>query len=622
MTVDGKAGVQRAPALWLAVLGVVFGDIGTSPLYTFKVIVDLAGGHPSKDAILGFLSLVIWTLIVIPTIKYVSFAMRINNDGEGGILALMSLVGTKRYGPGIVAIGLFGAALIYADGAITPAISVLSALEGLGTAAPSLTPYVVPLAVLILAGLFIVQPFGTARIGRAFGPVMAVWFAAIAVLGIGGILRYPTVLEALNPLFAINYLRSSGVVGFLVLGGVFLCVTGAEALYADMGHFGIRPIRFDWMAIVFPSLCLNYAGQAALILKQGPTSENIFYSLCPAPLLLSLILLATIATIIASQSVITGAFSMTRQAIRLGWLPHLHITQTSNEGYGQIYVGAVNWLLMLVTIALTIAFEKSGNLAAAYGVAVSATMLLTTCLLFMAMRTIWGWGVLASGAVAGVFLIVDSAFFLANIAKIAHGGYVPILLALTIYVLMYIWHRGVQAIGSVVEENSMSIETFMTKLAAGHVARVPGTAVFLTRSLSETPPVVAWYVSHAHALQEHVVAITIRTRLTPWVADEQRVSLAEIAPDFWRAEAWYGFMERPDIRGLVAEMKDRGCRVDLSDTTYYVGLETVVARQDRSGLPPWMVTIFSAMLRNSVRVTDQFNFPRDRVVELGRQVAI
>jgi KUP system potassium uptake protein len=619
---DVKANMQRAAAWWIAPLGVVFGDIGTSPLYTFKVIVDLAGGQPSKAAILGFLSLIIWTLIIIPTIKYVSFAMRINNDGEGGILALMSLVGTKRYGPGIVAVGLFGAALIYADGAITPAISVLSAIEGFGTAAPSLAPYVLPLAVLILAGLFLVQPFGTARIGRAFGPVMAMWFATIAVLGIGGVLQYPAVIEAINPLFAVNYLRSSGIVGFLVLGGVFLCVTGAEALYADMGHFGIRPIRFDWMTIVFPSLCLNYAGQAALILKQGPPSANIFYSLCPAPLLLPLILLATIATIIASQSVITGAFSMTRQAIRLGWLPHLHVTQTSNEGYGQIYVGTVNWLLMLVTIALTIAFAKSGNLAAAYGVAVSATMLLTTLLLFMALRTIWGWGVIASGAVASVFLIVDSAFFLANIAKIAHGGYVPILLALAIYALMYIWHRGVRAIGLAVEANPMRIETFVQNLASDHVARVPGTAVFLTRSLSETPPIVAWYVSHAHALQEHVTAITVRTRLTPWVADEQRLSLAEIAPNFWRAEAWYGFMERPDIRRLLAQMKERGCRVDLLDTTYYVGLESVVAREDRSGLSPWIVPIFSAMLRNAVRVTDQFNFPRDRVVELGRQVAI
>jgi KUP system potassium uptake protein len=534
----------------------------------------------------------------------------------------MSLVGIKRYGPGIVAAGLFGAALLYADGAITPAISVLSALEGLGSVAPSLAPYVVPLAVLILAGLFLVQPLGTARIGHAFGPVMAAWFTTIAVLGIGGILQYPAVLEALNPLFAIDYLRSSGVVGFLVLGGVFLCVTGAEALYADMGHFGISPIRFDWMAIVFPSLCLNYAGQAALVLKQGPASENFFYSLCPAPLLLPLIILATIATIIASQSVITGAFSMTRQAVRLGWLPHLHITQTSNEGYGQIYVGAVNWPLMLVTIALTIAFEKSGNLAAAYGIAVSATMLLTTYLLFTAMREIWGWGLIASAAVAGIFLIVDSVFFLANMAKIAHGGYVPIMLAIAVYGVMYIWHRGVRAIAAVVEENLVSIGAFAQRLAADHVARVPGTAVFLTRSSSETPPVVAWYVSRAHALQEHVVAITIRTSLTPWVTGDQRLSLAEIAPDFWRADACYGFMERPDVQRLVAEMKDRGCRVDLSDTTYYVGLETVVARQDRKGLPHWMVKIFSAMLRNTARVTDEFNFPRDRVVELGRQVAI
>ena len=378
-------------ALGFAALGVVFGDIGTSPLYTLKTVLDLTGGA-SSAAVLGVLSLIVWTLIAITSIKYVTIAMRIDNDGEGGILALMALLGVKRQTrPAIVALGLFGAALIYGDGAITPAISVLSALEGLTIAAPRLGPYVVPMAVAMLVVLFAIQSQGTARIGHAFGPVMAAWFVTIALLGVWGITKHPAVLLGLDPRYAISYLAHDGFRAFAVLGGVFLCVTGAEALYADMGHFGATPIRVAWSAIVFPSLVLNYAGQAAIVLEQGANADNIFYRLCPAPLLVPMIVLATVATVIASQSIITGAFSMTRQAIQLGWFPRLNIAQTSAEGYGQIYVGPVNWLLMVVTIALTIGFGKSDNLAAAYGIAVSATMLMTSALLLIAMREIWQW---------------------------------------------------------------------------------------------------------------------------------------------------------------------------------------------------------------------------------------
>jgi KUP system potassium uptake protein len=379
------ANVASLSALGVSALGVVFGDIGTSPLYTLKTVLSLTGGTPNTAVTLGVLSLVIWTLIVVTTIKYVSIAMRVDNDGEGGILALMSLLGVKRQRrPIIIAFGLFGAALIYGDGAITPAISVLSALEGLNIVFPAFSPYVLPVSVLILVALFAIQPQGTARLGRAFGPIMALWFATIALLGIWGISRYPSVLLAIDPRHGLSYLLAGGGTGFLVLGGVFLCVTGAEALYADMGHFGARPIRLAWSAVVFPSLVLNYAGQAALVLAGAPSSDNIFYRLCPSFLLLPLVVLATIATIIASQSIITGAFSMTRQAIQLGWLPRLHITQTSAEGHGQIYVGSVNWLLMLVTLGLTVGFGKSDNLASAYGIAVSATMLMTSVLLFIA----------------------------------------------------------------------------------------------------------------------------------------------------------------------------------------------------------------------------------------------
>ncbi|HVX76096.1 MAG TPA: KUP/HAK/KT family potassium transporter, partial [Bradyrhizobium sp.] len=420
--------------LGLTALGIVFGDIGTSPLYTFKTILGTAAKPSDPATVLGALSLVLWTLFIITTVKYVLFAMRVDNDGEGGILALMALLGVKkRHRPTIVAVGLFGAALIYGDGAITPAISVLSALEGLNQVTPSLQAYVVPIAVAILLALFGIQSQGTARIGHWFGPVMLIWFLTMALLGIGGIAKHPAVFAAINPYYGLSYLFSHGATGFLVLGAVFLCVTGAEALYADMGHFGSGPIKLSWFAIVFPSLILNYAGQAALVLDGTQTNGNIFYRLCPDMLLIPLIVLATVATIIASQSIITGAFSMTRQAIQLGWLPRLRIKQTSSEGYGQIYVGLVNWLLMIVTVALTIGFGKSDNLAAAYGLAVSLTMLMTSALLFIAMREIWQWSLFAAGAIAACFLAIDGAFFLANLTKIAEGGYVPLMLAICVY---------------------------------------------------------------------------------------------------------------------------------------------------------------------------------------------
>ena len=448
----------KLPLLGLSALGIVFGDIGTSPLYTFKTILSTAGKAPEANVVLGALSLVLWTLFIITAVKYVLFAMRVDNDGEGGILALMALLGVKKKNrPTIVAFGLFGAALIYGDGAITPAISVLSALEGLNMATPALQPYVVPLAVAILLGLFAIQSQGTAAIGQWFGPVMLIWFAAMALMGISGIAKHPSVFAAINPAYGLSYLFSNGITGFLVLGAVFLCVTGAEALYADMGHFGAGPIKLAWFAIVFPSLILNYAGQAALVLEGAPTDGNIFFRLCPDMLLLPLIVLATVATIIASQSIITGAFSMTRQAIQLGWLPRLQIKQTSSEGYGQIYVGVVNWLLMLVTLGLTIGFGKSDNLASAYGIAVSATMLMTTALLFIAMREIWKWSFTASLAVAGVFFIIDSAFFASNMLKLFDGGYVPLLLAGAVYAVMLIWHRGVAAIGARVNENPLPV---------------------------------------------------------------------------------------------------------------------------------------------------------------------
>jgi KUP system potassium uptake protein len=627
-TLGAPGAVRQAPhgkltALGLSALGIVFGDIGTSPLYTFKTILGTAEKSPDASVVLGALSLVLWTLFIITTVKYVLFAMRVDNDGEGGILALMALLGVKKQSrPTIVAVGLFGAALIYGDGAITPAISVLSALEGLNMATPALQPYVVPAAVVILLVLFAIQSQGTATIGHLFGPVMLMWFAAIAVLGILGIAKHPSVLLALNPLYGLSYLFSSGATGFLMLGAVFLCVTGAEALYADMGHFGRGPIKLAWFAVVFPSLILNYAGQAALVLEGAPTDGNIFFRLCPPFLLLPLILLATVATIIASQSIITGAFSMTRQAIQLGWMPRLRIKQTSSEGYGQIYVGVVNWLLLIVTIGLTVGFGKSDNLASAYGIAVSLTMLMTSMLLFIAMREIWNWSLIAAGAVAAFFLVVDSAFFLANLTKIAEGGYVPLILASSVYGVMWIWHRGAAAVSLRMREALIPVPEFMADITAKKVPRVSGTAVFMTRTERDTPPVMVWHVKHNRALHEHLFVLRVEVLSIPWVSASDRLALREVAPGFWRAEARYGFMERPHIPELLATSKSLGCTVDLADVTYYVGHETVVRREDGQGLPAWQERLFAVMERNAQHVSDFFNLPNDQVVEIGRQIAI
>ena len=451
---------------------------------------------------------------------------------------------------------------------------------------------------------------------------MALWFLVMAVLGLWGIVQHPTVLFAIDPRAGFAYLRTGGLTGFLVLGGVFLCVTGAEALYADMGHFGARPIRLAWSALVFPSLILNYAGQAALVLEGAPTADNIFYRLCPPFMLVPLVLLATIATIIASQSIITGAFSMTRQAIQLGWLPRLQIMQTSEQGYGQIYVGAVNWLLMIVTLGLTIGFGKSDNLAAAYGIAVSATMLMTSALLFIAMREIWRWTLPAAATVAGAFFIVDAAFLAANLAKVADGGYVPLLLAAAVYGVMLIWHAGAQAVSARLQETVVPIASFMARIAEGRIPRVPGTAVFLTRTERDAPPVMVWHLKHNRALHERVFVLTVLTESVPWVEDATRLHFEEIAPRFWRAAARYGFMERPDIPALLQTAHAGGCGIDLSDVTYYVGHETVVPSDDDKGLPRWVEALFAAMQRNSAHVSDYFKLPRDAVVEIGREIAI
>jgi KUP system potassium uptake protein len=612
-----------AAGLSLAALGVVFGDIGTSPLYTLKTVLNLTGPNPDAATTLGTLSLILWTLFVVTTIKYVNFAMRIDNDGEGGIIALLALLGVKKqHRPAIVAAGLFGAALIYGDGTITPAISVLSALEGMEQIAPSLQTYVLPASVVVLFALFAVQPLGTGKIGRAFGPIMLAWFAVMAVLGVYGITQHLGVVAAINPFYGIKYLANGGAKGFLVLGGVFLCVTGAEALYADMGHFGKVPIRRAWNFVVFPSLILNYAGQAAIVLEGAPTQGNIFYHLCPSVLLTPLVVLATIATIIASQSIITGAFSMTRQAIALGWMPRLRVIQTSEEGYGQIYVGAVNWLLMIATLGLTIIFRRSDNLAAAYGIAVSLTMLLTSVLLFIAMREIWGWSPVKAGAVALVFLVVDFAFFTANVTKVLEGGYVPLLLAVAVYGVMWIWHRGTSAVRARVLEDQVPLKKFVETLGSRDVARVSGTAVFLTRADSETPPVLVWHVRKNRSLHQYVLILKLIVTSSPRIKPSERIQVARVADKFWRVEARYGFMERPNVSAILDGCRTKAVEINRDDVTFYIGHETIIPREGRGGIPRWQEAIFAAMARNSVRITDVLKLPHAQVVEIGREVAI
>ncbi|WP_269935505.1 potassium transporter Kup [Serratia liquefaciens] len=611
------------PLLAGGALGVVFGDIGTSPLYTLKTVLYLSGDAPSAPVILGLLSLIFWTLVIVTSLKYAMFAMRIDNRGEGGIMALMSLlVSKKKARPMVLFAGLFGAALIYGDGAITPAISVLSALEGLNIVLPESKPYILPAAVLILVSLFAIQPLGTARIGKVFGPIMALWFFSIAVLGIWGIVQHPAVLMALNPLYGIHFLFSNGLTSFLVLGGVFLCVTGAEALYADMGHFGKKPIWLAWFGIVFPSLLLNYAGQAALILSGADVTQNIFFRLCPPMLQIPLVILATLATIIASQAIISGAFSMTRQAIQLGWLPRLRVKQTTEESYGQIYIGAINWLLMAVTVFLTVFFKSSDNLAAAYGIAVSLTMIMTTGLLFVAMREVWRWGTLASLLVAGGFFIVDLSFLLANLSKVMQGGYVPLLMATLVYGVMLIWHRGVLAASRTLGEKSLPLADFLAHLEERNIPRVPGTAIFLTRTLTGTPPVMKWHVKRNGSLHANVLALHIMIVNEPRVANAERLVMRQQSPGFWCAMASYGFMERPNIPRLLQHVEAQKTGLNFDDATYYLGHESVVRREASDRLPAWQRNIFALMVRNGMHVTDYYYLPSDQVVEISRRVPV
>ncbi|CAM5768258.1 putative potassium transport system protein kup 3 [Labrys miyagiensis] len=617
----------REPQHWAALgaLGIVYGDLGTSPLYTLQTVVQATGGHFTTASALGILSLLVWTLIITISIKYCLFVMRADNHGEGGILALMSLVGANKFkgtAKILAVMGLLGAALLYGDGVITPAISVLSALEGVNVVTGSLKPFVMPAAVAILIVFFAAQRFGTARIGAAFGPIMLLWFLVIAVLGLTGIVRNPSVLTALDPRHAIGFLAHSGGNGMLVLGGVFLCITGGEALYADMGHFGPGPIRLSWYAIVLPSLLLSYAGQTALLIQKGTIEGNPFFQLCPTWGVYPLVFLAMIATIIASQSIITGSFSMTRQAMQLGWLPGFHIRQTSDKVYGQIYVPVVNWMMMVATIGITIAFGSSDRLAGAYGTAVSTTMLLTTCLLFTAMRKTWRWPLAVSILIAGLFLIVDVGFFGANLLKIAEGGWLPLTFGALVFFLMLTWRSGIDAVRESLAQASEAPERFVADLAAGKVPRVPGTAIFLTRTYQKIPPLLIDHVKHMGALHQSVIALTILFEESPRIDDEERCGVEKIADGIWRVTMRFGFVEIPDLTAALKRVKGLDPSIDLDHAIYFATRDIIVARAGSSLFAHWRLPVFAFLYRNAVKVVDRFSLPPDRVVEIARQIEL
>jgi KUP system potassium uptake protein len=616
-----------AKATWAAygALGVVFGDLGTSPLYTLQTVVQATGGQFSAQTALGVLSLVFWTLIVTISIKYCLFVMRADNRGEGGILALMSLIGANGFAPGVrllTGMGLLGAALIYGDGVITPAISVLSALEGVNVVTETLKPYVMPMAVVILLVLFSAQRFGTEKIGRAFGPVMLLWFAVIALLGVMSILKRPEVIAAADPRYAIRFMAASGRAGFLVLGGVFLCITGGEALYADMGHFGKGPIRRCWYGVVLPALLLSYAGQTAFLMDKGTVTGNPFFQIAPAWSVYPLVVLATIATIIASQAIITGSFSMTRQAMQLGWLPGVAIRQTSDRVYGQIYIPVVNWLLMAATIATTIAFGASDRLAGAYGTAVSTTMLLTTFLLYRAMRDVWKWPLPVAATVAGIFIVVDTSFFTANLLKIAEGGWLPLTFAAILFVIMITWRRGVEAIRKTLVQPPQAAEKFLADLRSGAIPRLDGTTVFLTRSTQKVSRLIMDHVHFVGVLPRNAIALSVVFEATPRITGPTCTVVDNVGEGLWHLVARFGFVEIPDLRRAL--LKTHGLPADVDfDKAMFVGTrDLVVSRRQKASLRGWRLALFAFLYRNSVRIVDRFNLEPSNAIEIARQIEI
>ena len=628
--IDDAPAQQAKPglmALAIAAIGVVFGDIGTSPLYTMKEAFGEAYGlPPAPQNVYGVLSLVFWALIVVVTLKYVVFMMRADNRGEGGIMALLALVlratsrGTSQRWL-LMTLGLFGAALFYGDGIITPAISVLSAVEGLQVATPALEPVVIPITIVILVALFLFQHKGTASVGALFGPITAVWFATLALLGVVNIAQEPSVLVALSPVHAIEFFAINRWTGFFVLGAVVLAITGTEALYADMGHFGKTPIRLTWTVYVMPALVLNYFGQGALILRDPAALAHPFYHMAPEWALYPLVALATMATVIASQAVISGTYSLTRQAIQLGYCPRLEVFHTSESEIGQVYMPWINWALLAAVIALVLGFGSSSNLAGAYGIAVTGTMAIDTVLAFFLITRLWGWPKWLAVPLLVVFLSIDLSFFGANAVKLLHGGWFPIVVAALLFMLLSTWRRGRVLLMRRLAPGAIAVEPFIESISLHPPARVPGTAVFLTAATEGVPHALLHNLNHNKVLHERIVLLTVHTRDEPHVPDEERIEVRELGESFYRVIVYYGFKDEPDIPRALALSRAHGLEFSMMETSFFLSRQTLVPTGGE-GMAVWREKLFAVMSRNASSATGFFNIPANRVVELGTRIEI
>jgi KUP system potassium uptake protein len=626
-TENSPTDFRYTAGLSLGALGVVYGDIGTSPLYALRECFH--GPHSielTPANVMGILSLVFWALIIVITIKYLSFVMRADNRGEGGILSLMSLIprDLRRRESGrwlLVALGIFGASLLYGDGMVSPAVAVLSAVEGLQLATPAVRPYVIPLAIVILIGIFLLQRRGTAGIGAIFGPVMLFYFATIAVLGLSWILPNPSVLAAVSPTHAVSFFLRNRMAGFVTLGTVFLVVTGGESLYADMGHFGRKPIKIAWFGLVLPALLINYFGQGALLLARPEAKENPFFEMAPEWALYPMIALATFAAVIASQAVISGAFSLTRQAVHLGYVPRIEIVHTSHAEIGQIYIPSVNWLLMLATIGLVLGFRSSSHLAAAYGVAVTTTMLITTILAFVVAIRRWNWPLRYVLPVALLFFVIDLSFFGANITKVPDGGWFPLTVAALAYTLMATWKQGRRILAERLAKDALPFEQFVASAKPGSPPRVPGTAVFMSRDAVATPTALLHNLKHNKVLHERVILLTVQTEEFPNVDPAERVTIEPLGQEFYRVTARYGFMQNPGVPDVLDRLEEKGLKLNLMSTTFFLSRETLIP-SPKKGMAMWRERLFALMSRNSLRPTDFFRIPPNRVIELGMQVRL
>jgi KUP system potassium uptake protein len=618
-------GFRNLSLLVLGALGIVYGDIGTSPLYAMREAFLPAHRITAiHDNVLGVLSLIFWALTLVVVIKYLIFIMRADNRGEGGILALLALLHTRTraIAPALVlGLGLFGTALLYGEGVITPAISVLSAVEGLEIATPALSHFIVPITVIILIGLFLMQRHGTARVGTIFGPITLVWFIVLGALGLSWIVRAPEVLTAISPHYAVRFFINNGVTGYWLLGSVVLAITGAEALYADMGHFGKRPIRIGWFTIVFPALLLNYFGQGALLLSRSNV-ENPFYEMVPQWALYPTVALATMATIIASQALISGSFSLTRQAIQLGYFPRIAIVHTSAKTEGQIYIPQVNTVLMVACIALVLAFRKSTNLAAAYGLAVVGTMTISSILFYFVARERWHWPTWKAAALCAFFLVTELAFLGANLVKFMHGAWLPLVMGLGVFTIMTTWKRGRSMLAAVFARSAFPMDLFINEITTKPPHRVPGAAVFLSANTHGVPPVLLHHLKHNKVLHEKVVLLSFITEDVPHVRLPDRVDVVDLGANLYRVTGRYGFMEKPVVPTLLAQCRAKGLKLPLQETTFYLGRETVLTASKAAGMARWRKKLFALMHRNAQSATAFFEIPANRVVELGAQIEV